>query len=265
MNRSARSRLGLAAVMAIAAMACAPAVAPSASPASVSPATPAHWTYEGAEGPAHWGELDPAYVTCADGTAQSPIDITNPTPADLADPAFAYQAGVAQVVNNGHSIQANAAAGGTMSVDGVAYQLAQVHFHAPSEHTLDGTRTPVEVHFVHRAADGRIAVVAVFLVQGDTTNAAWDPYVKALGVARGAEQAAKLDWMAMLPASRLTIRYSGSLTTPPCTEAVHWLLMKDPVQLSADQLRAFTAAYEGNDRPVQPLNHRPVEIDTTGR
>ena len=255
-------RLRTAAAVVLAAMVvAAPAAAQSP---SAPPAAPAHFSYEGEDGPAHWAELDPSYATCADGSAQSPIDITNPTPADLVDPVFAYTTGEVNVVNNGHSVQANAAPGSSVTVDGVEYPLAQVHFHAPSEHRINGLLAPVEAHFVNKTADGQITVVGVMIIQGDQPNAAWAPYVNSLGIAEGADQTTQFDWGAMLPASTLSVRYAGSLTTPPCSEGVHWLILTEPVQLSADQIEAFAAAHTGNDRPLQPLNGRPVQVDDTG-
>ncbi|MEY2754546.1 MAG: hypothetical protein RJB65_904 [Actinomycetota bacterium] len=221
-----------------------------------------HWTYEGEEGPEFWGEISEEYVLCADGSAQTPIDVTGAVEADLADPSFAYTAGEATVVNNGHTIQANAAEGNTVTVDGAEFPLKQIHFHAPSEHTIDGQSFAAEVHFVHKTDDGVITVVGVMITEG-AENAAWQPYIDGMGVAEEAEQAATIDWAAMLPASHLTFRYSGSLTTPPCTEGVNWLLMESPVELSASQIAAMTAAYEGNSRPVQDLNGREVQLDSS--
>lgn len=222
-----------------------------------------HWTYEGEEGPEHWGDLAPEYAACADGSAQTPIDITGAVEADLADPVFSYDVKSATVINNGHTIQANAAEGNTITVDGAVSPLKQIHFHAPSEHTINGKAAAAEVHFVHKTDDGVITVVGVMIVEGSEPNAAWQPYVDALTTEEGAETAVELDWNAMLPASHTTYRYTGSLTTPPCTEGVNWFLMTEPVALSADQIAAFTAAYEGNNRPIQALNDREIELDTS--
>jgi carbonic anhydrase len=264
-SRRPLMRFLAAAVIAVLLVACSGTAAPtSPPPGSASPsAGPAHWSYEGEDGPEHWGELDPAYSACADGSAQTPIDVVDPSPADLVNPEFDYQAGEASVVNNGHTIQANAAPGNVLTLDGSEFPLAQLHFHAPSEHTINGQAAPVEVHFVHKTAAGVIAVVGVMLTEGGAANTAWEPFVGALTVGKDQTQPARLDWRAMLPASGLTIRYAGSLTTPPCTEGVHWLLMKETVELSADQIRAFAAAYEGNNRPIQQLNGRTVETDST--
>ena len=228
--------------------------------------SPAVWSYEGEEGPEHWGELDPSYALCADGSAQTPIDIVTPSSAALADPEFAYEAGTAVVENTGRTILANASPGSELRVDREEYPLAQVHFHAPSEHTIDGARSPVEAHFVHETEDERLAVVSVLLTAGESSNEAWQPFIDALTIDEGGESIeADLDWRAMLPADPSTIRYSGSLTTPPCTEGVSWLLMQQPVAVSAEQIGAFETAYSKNNRPVQPLNDRIVQADAADR
>ena len=259
-------RLGaLAAVLVLAAAACGGSTAsPSASAsASAAASTPAHWTYEGEEGPANWGKLDATYTACADGSAQTPIDIVKPTGKDLPNPEFTYAAGAATIVNNGHTIQAVAADGNTLTVNGVTSTLLQMHFHAPSEHTIAGKQFPAEMHFVHKAADGALSVVGVMISEGTADNAAWAPYVDSLTTVQGTDGSATIDWAAMLPAEKLTYRYEGSLTTPPCTEGVHWFLMTTPVALSKAQIAKITAAYDGNFRPVQALNGREVDVDTS--
>ena len=222
-----------------------------------------HWTYEGEEGPENWGTLSEEYATCADGSAQTPIDIVEPTQADIADPVLSYTAGAATVVNNGHTIQANAAEGNTLTLDGVEYPFAQIHFHASSEHTINGESFPAEVHFVHKTADGAIAVVGVMISEGAADNAAWAPFTDAMGTAEEEETAVELDWAAMLPAQQTTYRYDGSLTTPGCAEGVKWNVMTTPITMSADQIAAFTGAYANNARPTQPLNGRKVLEDST--
>jgi carbonic anhydrase len=224
---------------------------------------PAHWTYEGEDGPENWGALDPAYELCADGSAQTPVNITGATLVDLVNPVIEYTAGDAVVVNNGHTVQLQAADGNSITVDGKTAPLAQIHFHTPSEHTIDGQPFPIEVHFVHITADNEITVLGVMIAAGDDDNAAWQPYIDGLGTSEGADGATEIDWAAMLPADLATYRYAGSLTTPPCTEGVNWLLLETPVTLSAAQIAAFVAAYEGNARPLQPLNTRTVELDSS--
>jgi carbonic anhydrase len=232
-------------------------------PTSTKPAS-AHWTYEGEEGPENWGKLDPAYTLCSDGSAQTPIDIMNPVKKDIVDPVFGYQNGAVGITNNGHTIQAVAADGNTITLDGQVFTLAQMHFHAPSEHAINGKKFAIEAHFVHKNSDGKLAVVGVMLDEGSSDSAAWEPFVQSLGTVKGTDGTATLDWGQLLPTSTLTYQYAGSLTTPPCSEGVHWVLMQDVVQLSARQIAAFTAAYDGTDRPIQPVGNREVAVDVSG-
>lgn len=223
----------------------------------------AHWGYEGESGPDHWAELDPLYKKCVDGSAQTPINIVDAEPVDLVDPLFKYHSDHSTVINNGHTIQANAGFGSTVTVDGVIYPLAQIHFHTPSEHEVQGRLYPVEVHFVHKTQEGKLAVVGVFLEQGPAQNQAWDPYVKALTATEEHPNEAWIDWAAMLPQDHTTFRYSGSLTTPPCSEGVSWMVMTTPVQVSSQQIAAFEKVFGHNNRPTQAVNGRSLVIDSS--
>lgn len=224
-------------------------------------ATPklAHWTYEGEEGPTHWADLDPAYSACGTGKAQSPVDISTVKVANLTPPVLSYKSGEAEIVNNGHTVQANAAEGSSMKVGASVYPLAQVHFHTPSENTLDGVHDAVELHFVHKTADGKIAVLGVMLKAGKE-NPAYAPLVSALKTPKDGTTNVTLDWGALVPADFSTYRFEGSLTTPPCTEGVHWFVVSEPVSVSQEQIDAFEAAYSDNNRPVQALNGRTVVV-----
>jgi carbonic anhydrase len=234
---------------------------PSPAPSAI------HWTYEGEEGPEHWGELSPDYELCASGTRQSPIDIARPTATDLANVVFDYRPTPLQIVNNGHTIQVNYAPGSTIEVDGKRYELLQFHFHVPSEHLIDGAASDGELHLVHRSTAGELAVVGVLLSQGASAGdnpalgSVWANLPQAPGPAESV--AIEVDADALIPESRLTFRYPGSLTTPPCSEGVSWLLMTEPVGISAAQVGAFSAIIEHNNRPIQPLSDRQLLEDTT--
>ena len=255
--------------------AAAPRPSTVTTPAAAAGADPL-WHYDGEEGPAHWGALSPKFAPCTSGRAQSPIDIVAPArgatngavavnfpPASLR---IIHQEHVADTINNGHTIQVNYSEGDILTVGASAYQLAQYHFHSPSEHTVDGKNFPMEMHLVHAGADGRLAVIAVLIVEG-AHNAAFDPVWGNLPTQKGAEHhlaGVKVDVDALLPAARTTYRYDGSLTTPPCSEGVQWFVMTTPITLSAAQIGAFTALFHDNHRPVQPLNGRSVLIDAVG-
>lgn len=225
-------------------------------------AGPAHWEYEGPSGPEAWGKLSPEFVACSEGQAQTPIDVSKAVPMGLSDIKFHYQPGKGQVVNNGHTIQVNYAQGSSIEVDGQSYNLAQFHFHTPSEHTVNGKRYDMELHFVHKNEKGQLAVVGVLMDKG-ANNEALTGLWAALPQEAGA-QAELTEEMALtnlLPANRRVFRYSGSLTTPPCSEGVKWLLMESPIVVSDAQVQAFQQLFPHNSRPVQPLNNRVVLLD----
>jgi carbonic anhydrase len=253
--------------------------APSAAPAapqmttkpSVAPvAGDPVWHYEGAEGPAAWGTLSPKFAACGEGTSQSPVDIadtvvgteplelkTNLLPGALR---IAHHEHVADGINNGHTIQINYEGGDTLTIGNDAYTLVQYHFHHQSEHTVKGRHFPMEMHLVHKAQSGKLAVIGVFIEEG-AHNAAFDPIWNNLPKQKGVEThypSVNVDVDRLLPANRASYRYDGSLTTPPCSEGVRWIVMTTPIQLSADQIKAFTAIIHDNNRPTQPLNGRPV-------
>jgi carbonic anhydrase len=224
-----------------------------------------HWTYEGEEGPEHWGELDADYASCSTGEEQSPIDISEADGADLTDIAFSYQTvSPIRLVNNGHTLQVNIPEGSSIAFDGATYPLKQFHFHTPSEHTIDGRAEPMELHLVHITDGGEIAVVGVMLAEGEE-NVALQPVFAAMPATAGPEVEVdgSIDLAALLPTVQTTYRYSGSLTTPPCTEGVHWLVMTEPMTVSTTQIETFRAVFEMNARPVQPLDERTVNEDTT--
>lgn len=218
-----------------------------------------HWTYGGANGAAHWAKLSPDFSACA-GNNQSPINLTGFIEADLTPIAFNYQAGGQEILNNGHTVQINYAEGSSITVDGSLFNLKQFHFHAPSENQINGKSYPMEVHLVHADKDGNLAVVGVMIDAGAENKALTDAWAK-MPKKAGAPVALPSRVMAegLLPASREYYRFNGSLTTPPCSEGVRWLLMKDSITASAQQIDAFKSVlHEPNNRPVQPVYARPV-------
>ena len=219
--------------------------------------TGTRWGYGRRNGPAVWAELDAAFRTCALGREQSPIDLTVGVRADLTPVDFDYRRTRAAVENTGRTIQVNPAPGAGIVLDGVRYELQQFHFHHRSEHTVDGVETPLEMHLVHRNGSGALAVVGVLFTEG-AANAVLAPVWARMPPESGASRAAPapLDLAALLPAGRTTWRYRGSLTTPPCTEGVAWVILTEPLTLSAAQIEAFAALYPNNRRPVQPLGDR---------
>jgi carbonic anhydrase len=201
-----------------------------------------HWEYTGDDGPTHWSTLAPEFAACA-GRNQSPIDLDNFIEAELPAIAFDYEVGGHDVVNNGHAIQVNYDAGSSISIDDDMFALKQFHFHAPSENHIDGKSFPIEAHFIHVDAKGGLAVVAVMFVQGDS-NPALDKLWVGLPGKVGPLQALSPEIAAadLLPGDRDYYRYEGSLTPPPCSEGVRWLVLKQPVPVSLEQIDRLTTA-----------------------
>ncbi len=225
---------------------------------------PAHWTYGGEGGPEHWGELSPDNQLCAVGRQQSPIDLSGAMSAGIPAPAAHWiPTQGAMVVNNGHTIQVDVPEGGNVTLDGKDYTLKQFHFHHPSEHTIDGKQFPLEAHFVHASSDGDLAVIGVMFLEGSANPNLDAIWATAPGREGKAAVAFNIDAAAFMPASGSAFRYEGSLTTPPCSETVHWTVMATPVTASPSQLAAFGALFPHNARPVQPLNRRYV-LKTAG-
>lgn len=220
---------------------------------------PPHWSYEGTAGPEHWGELSPEYSTCKTGREQSPIDITGPSAADLPAIEFNYTATSLRTIDNGHTIQVNSDGRSFIKVGAREYHLLQFHFHHPSEEQINGKAHDLVVHLVHQDAQGRKAVVAVLADQGES-NAAIKTVFDHLPRAKEQEvtDAAMVNPKDLLPAARGYYTFHGSLTTPPCSEGVTWLVLQQPVTLSPSELTRFTHLYPNNARPLQPLNGRTV-------
>ncbi len=217
-----------------------------------------HWGYEGAAGPEKWGELSADFRTCSLGTQQTPVDLLAGITAQTGPVAFGYQAMPLAVLNNGHTIQVNAPSGSHVMLGDTRYELLQFHFHHPSEHLLAGKGFEMECHFVHRAANGALAVVGVFIRPG-AANAALAPIWQAMPDKEAPATAVPgvmVDTAALLPGDRVYFRYMGSLTTPPCTEGITWTVFRAPVEASPEQIRRFAALFPLNARPVQPLNRR---------
>ncbi len=221
----------------------------------------AHWGYEGQEGPAHWAELNPDWALCGQGRNQSPIDLAGFIEAELPPLGLDYQPGATAILNNGHTVQVDYRPGSTLTVDGHRFTLKQFHFHAPSENTIEGRSFPLEAHLVHADADGNLAVVAVLFEEGPANpvlTRAWQAMPEHAGD-RHALPADTVNAAGLLPPDRDYYRFNGSLTTPPCSEGVWWLVMKQPMTASAAQIERFRhVMHHPNNRPLQPVNARPV-------
>ncbi len=220
----------------------------------------AHWAYDGDTGPDKWAGLNDQFSNCAKGQRQSPIDIRDGIRVDAPEIKFDYQPSFFQVVDNGHTIQVGVG-GNRIVLVGRTYELVQFHFHRPSEERVNGQAYDMVAHLVHKSADGKLAVVAVLLEIGKA-----NPVVKTLWdylpLERNDEVAppdVPIDMTQLLPVSRKYYTYMGSLTTPPCTEGVTWVVLKEPVTVSAEQVSIFARLYRNNSRPIQPSNGRLIK------
>jgi carbonic anhydrase len=225
--------------------------------ASAGLAADAHWSYEGATGPDRWGTLDAANSLCSAGTQQSPLDIGDTTKAELSPLKIEWSKRPDTIVNNGHTIQLNFAEGDSLAVRNRSYRLVQFHFHHPSEHLVGGRRFAMEVHFVHADATGGLAVVGVLMTAGKA-NPVFSTIVSTMPSAAGPPVKADpaIDANGLLPAGRSYYRYAGSLTTPPCSETVDWLVLADPIAVEEADIARFAKLFPMNARPVQPRNRR---------
>lgn len=219
-----------------------------------------HWEYQGKDGPENWGELDSAYSSCSMGRTQSPIDIRGAKKSDLPALKFDYQLVPLSIVNNGHTIQVNYAAGSSLTVGDKGYTLKQFHFHHPSEEHVNGQGFDMVVHLVHSDGEGHLAVVAVLLQRG-APSAFIDTVWK--NIPEEKEKTADvpsvvLNVKDLLPTNHGYYAFAGSLTTPPCSEGVKWFVLKTPVSLSASQLATFAELYPMNARPIQAANDREI-------
>ena len=230
-----------------------------------------HWGYEGAEGPPNWADLDNNFSACRDGTEQSPIDLTNATTVvestierRLGQTVLTgvQRATVMDIVDNGHTIQVTNDVPLSLELDGDVFELVQYHFHAPSEHTVDGKHAPLEAHFVHKSADGNLAVIGILVEEG-SHDPMWEPVLSQLPDGPNDKRHIEnlnLDMNELRPLPKRYYRYEGSLTTPPCTEGVHWIVMAGQRQISAEQMAAITSHLHKNNRPVQPLGARSLRL-----
>ncbi len=219
-----------------------------------------HWDYEGAGGPENWARIDQQNKLCATGERQSPIDIRGGIGVDLEPIRFNYRPSTFRIEDNGHTVQVNVG-DSSISLTGKTYELVQFHFHRPSEERINGERFDMVAHLVHKSEEGKLAVVAVLMKRGSE-----NPFIQTLWNNLPLEQRMPvqppnlaINPADLLPAERPYYTYMGSLTTPPCTEGVLWLVMKQPVQVSDEQIRIFSRLYSHNARPIQPVRDRLIK------
>lgn len=211
------------------------------------------FSYFGENGPAHWSELNPAWGVCNSGEIQSPVDL-NGLPQESKQHQLSIDYGVTsgEIFNNGHTIEVETQGTNWLTLDGIVYELKQFHFHTPSEHRVNGRGYDIELHLVHTAADGTIAVIGVFLKRGPTSKALAPIFASLpneMNVHEELEQS--FNPADFLPESREHYRYRGSLTTPACAEGVKWIVMAQPMTVSDEDMAQLASRIGFNARPVQ--------------
>jgi carbonic anhydrase len=224
-----------------------------------------HWSYRGSTGPAKWATLESEYTACGLGKMQSPIDIhdADAKKSDLPAIAFDYKSSPLKIIDNGHTVQVNYAPGSFITVQGKQYELVQFHFHKPSEEKINGKASDMVAHRVHRDRDGNLAVVAVLLKTGGSSSliqTLWKNVPKEKGKEREVP-GVEVNAADLLPANKAAYyTFTGSLTTPPCSEGVTWFVLKAPTSISKDELERFAHLYPMNARPTQPVNGREIRV-----
>lgn len=218
------------------------------------------WSYSGDTGPAHWASLKPEFAQCGKGQRQSPIDIHDGIPVELDPIAFDYRPTAFRVIDTGHTVQVNMAPGNRITVNGRRHELVQFHFHRPSEERLNGKQFDMVVHLEHKDIEGKLAIVAILISEGKghpLVQQVWNN----LPLEKFTEQhgLATIDLSQILPEQRQYVTYMGSQTTPPCQEGVLWMVMKQPVTASTEQMATFARLHPMNARPVQPTAGRLIK------
>jgi carbonic anhydrase len=218
-----------------------------------------HWSYSGKTGPSHWGAMLSKYSACSKGTRQSPINISKATDTELRPLSFKYRRSKKlTILNNGHAIQINQRKGSLLFIDDAEFDLLQIHFHSPSEHTINGESFPMEAHFVHRDKDGNLGVVSLMLKVG-AHNATLGKIWKVMPKTKKKERLSLgYNIAELLPADKSYYKYAGSLTTPPCTENVTWIVLKTPIEIDSTQLKTYRAIMHHTNRPLQKRNSRAI-------
>jgi carbonic anhydrase len=228
--------------------------------AATAPAHGTYWSYEGESGPANWSKINVDWAKCSSGRRQSPIDIRDGMKVNLEQIGFDYHPSSFNEIDNGHTIQVTVGGGNFITVGNQTYELQEFHFHRPSEERINGRGTEMVIHLVHKSAEGKLAIVAVLLERGkanELIQTVWNnlPLEKNEVVA----PSIVLDLLQALPEHREYYTYMGSISTPPCTENVLWMVMKQPMQASPAQMALFSRLYPLNARPVQSSFGRVIK------
>lgn len=219
-----------------------------------------HWDYQGEGAPANWSKLKAEYATCGMGRRQSPIDIRDGIKVDLESIQFNYKPTQFRITDNGHTIQVDVGEGNSIKVMEREFQLIQFHFHRPAEERVNGRSFDMVAHLVHKDDNGKLAVIAVLMKKGSEhplIQALWNSMPLERG--QSIEPSTIINMNHILPEARAYYTYMGSLTTPPCTEDVLWMVFKQHIEVSQQQVSIFSRLYPNNARPIQPTFERLIK------
>ncbi|UOQ92371.1 carbonic anhydrase family protein [Halobacillus shinanisalinarum] len=212
------------------------------------------------------GNLSNEFAACEEGDKQSPVNIKFSEVEEdqnVPEVQFQYEQATPSVINNGHSIQFNLPAekkSNFITMDGAKYELNQFHFHTPSEHQLNGENLPMEMHLVHQSANDELAVITLMIEEGTENkelSSIWGE-LPTETMEKDIKMKESIELMKLIPESSSTFYYSGSLTTPPCSEGVKWIVFENPIEMSKEQIEEFKQIFPNNNRPIQSLNKREV-------
>lgn len=217
------------------------------------------WGYTGDLGPTHWAAISPSYAACSSGQMQSPIDLETPKMDGAGDLILDYGIKASQLANNGHTLQVNFPGGDILHVGQTTYELQQFHLHVPSEHLINGVPGRAELHLVHKSADGNFAVVGILLQQGAKNDAIGRMLAAGTTKDQMVSTDQPFDASVLIPPGSGYYMYNGSLTTPPCTEGVLWLILNQPGEIDDAQVAQFQSQFGNNARPEQALNGRSTD------
>lgn len=220
-----------------------------------------HWGYNGDKGPEHWSEIDPGYSTC-NGSYQSPIDIRSDKCQDRnTNLEFCYHPFYIDLINNGHTLIEKIIEPKAMSFDGVEYTMLQFHFHTPSEHHIDGFAHPMEIHFVHQSEKGEYAVIAVLVDYGKEKSSFLSHFTNSIPhhINEEIKTNEKAEPSEAFPShTENFFYYEGSLTTPPCTEGIHWIVFEETIEATEEQIESIHRVIKDDNRPIQQIGSRTV-------
>ncbi|NJN38669.1 MAG: carbonic anhydrase family protein [Acaryochloridaceae cyanobacterium CSU_3_4] len=223
--------------------------------------TARQWGYEGVTDPSHWADLEADFALCSTGQSQSPINLRSEAAiAHNETLNIDYHPSPFNAVNTGRTLQMNYASGSQISLDNENYKLVQFHFHAPSEHLIESKASEMELHLVHKNANNQLAVIGIMIEPGspnETLEELWD-HIPTMGTKQSLDL--PVDASQLLPDDLSFYHYQGSLTTPPCSESVNWVVMKHPIQASSPQIETFKSYFHTNARPLQALHDRAVQF-----